>query len=41
MYFLAFDLGVARAPRIYVRDMIFGTLAVAGYGWFVYRLGHH
>jgi hypothetical protein len=41
MYFLAFDLGVARAPRIYVRDMIFGTLAFAGFAWVIYRLGHH
>jgi len=41
MYFLAFDLGAARPPRIYVRDMIFATLAVGGFGWFVYRLAHH
>jgi hypothetical protein len=41
MYFLAFDLGAARAPRIYVRDMIFSTLAISGFAWFVYRLGHH
>jgi hypothetical protein len=41
MYFLAFDLGGTRAPRIYVRDMIFVTLAVFGFGWFIYRLGHH
>jgi hypothetical protein len=41
MYFLSFDLAVARAPRIYVRDMVFSTLAVTGFGWFVYRLAHH
>jgi hypothetical protein len=41
MYFLAFDLGATRAPRIYVRDMIFSTLAISGFAWFVYRLGHH
>jgi len=41
MYFLAFDLGIQRDPRIYVRDMIFGTLAVSGIAWFIYRLGHH
>lgn len=41
MYFLSFDLAVARAPRIYVRDMIFSTLAITGFGWFVYRLAHH
>jgi hypothetical protein len=41
MYFLAFDLGAAREPRIYVRDMVFSTLAISGFGWFVYRLGHH
>jgi hypothetical protein len=41
MYFLAFDLATARPPRIYERDMIFGTLAVLGLGWFVYRLAHH
>ena len=41
MYFLAFDLGTARAPRIYVRDMVFSTLAISGFAWFVYRLAHH
>jgi len=41
MYFLAFDLGTTRASRIYVRDMIYCTQAVAGFGWFVYRLAHH
>ncbi len=41
MYFLSFDLAVARDPRIYVRDMVFSTLAVGGFGWFVYRLAHH
>lgn len=41
MYFLAFDLAATRAPRIYVRDMIFSTLAVSGFAWFVFRLGHH
>ena len=41
MYFLSFDLAVARAPRIYVRDMVFSTLAIVGFGWFVYRLAHH
>jgi hypothetical protein len=41
MYFLAFDLGIQRAPRIYVRDMVFGTLSVSGFAWFIYRLGHH
>gem|GEM_PF-1279610 len=41
MYFLAFDLATTRASRIYVRDMIFATLAVLGFSWFLYRLGHH
>lgn len=41
MYFLSFDLATQRPPRIYVRDMIFATLAVFGFVWFVYRLGHH
>lgn len=41
MYFLAFDLGIAREPRIYIRDMVFGTLAFAGFGFFIYRLAHH
>lgn len=41
LYFLAFDLAVPRAPRIYVRDMIFGTLALGGLAWFLYRVGHH
>jgi hypothetical protein len=41
MYFLAFDLGIARPPRIYVRDMIFATLAILGFSWNIYRLGHH
>lgn len=41
MYFLSFDLAVARAPRIYVRDMVFNTLSITGFGWFVYRLAHH
>jgi hypothetical protein len=41
MYFLAFDLAATRAPRIYVRDMVFSTLALAGFAWFVFRLGHH
>lgn len=41
MYFLAFDLATTRPPRIYVRDMVFATLAVAGFVWLVFRLGHH
>ena len=41
MYFLSFDLATTRPPRIYVRDMVFSTLAVTGFGWFVYRLAHH
>jgi hypothetical protein len=41
MYFLAFDLGTTRAPRIYERDMLVATLSVFGFGWFIYRLGHH
>jgi hypothetical protein len=41
MYFLAFDLAAARPPRIYVRDMVFGTQVIAGFVWFIYRLAHH
>ena len=41
MYFLSFDLAATRSPRIYVRDMIWSTQAIVGFGWFVYRLAHH
>lgn len=41
MYLLAFDLGKERAPRIYVRDIIWFSQSLLGFGFLIYRLAHH
>jgi len=41
LYLLTFDLVIPREPRIFLRDGLFGILALMGFGYFIYRLAHH
>lgn len=41
LYFLAFDTLMPRDTHVHVRNLILITVVGYGYGWHMYKIGHH
>jgi len=41
LYFLAFDTLMPRDAHVYIRDLLLLTVVGYGYGWHLYKIGHH